>query len=87
MSRYDWYSDTDPKALAVFLERQRNMTPLEKVEAVFELNEMLWQMAEANVRKLYPEAGEREVFLRTAARHLDREIMIKAYGWDPAAAG
>jgi hypothetical protein len=28
-------------------------------------------------------AGEREVFLRVAARRLDRETMIKAYGWDP----
>lgn len=33
--------------------------------------------------RMYPEADEREVFLRVAARRLDRESMIKAYGWDP----
>jgi hypothetical protein len=32
---------------------------------------------------MYPDAGEREVFLRVAARRLDRETMIKVYGWDP----
>jgi hypothetical protein len=30
-----------------------------------------------------PDAGDREVFLRVAARRLDRETMIQVYGWDP----
>jgi hypothetical protein len=33
---------------------------------------------------MYPQASEREVFLRVAARRLDRDSMIRAYGWDPA---
>jgi len=32
---------------------------------------------------MYPEADEREIFLRVAARRLDRDTMIKVYGWDP----
>jgi hypothetical protein len=28
----DWFSDTDPKALAVFLNLQREMSPSEKLE-------------------------------------------------------
>ena len=28
-------------------------------------------------------ASEREVLMRLAARHLDRDTMIRAYGWDP----
>jgi hypothetical protein len=32
---------------------------------------------------MYPRAGEREVFLRVAARRLDRETMLRVYGWDP----
>ena len=34
---------------------------------------------------MYPEAGEREVFLRAAARRLSRETMMAVYGWDPEA--
>ena len=30
-----------------------------------------------------PHASEHEVLLRLAALHLDRETMIRAYGWDP----
>lgn len=54
-----------------------------KVAAVFESSALLLRLAEAGVRQLYPEAEEREVFLRMAARRLDRETMIRAYGWDP----
>jgi len=47
------------------------------------MNEMFWQLVEKSVRREFPDAGEREVFLRTAARHLDRETMIRVYGWNP----
>jgi len=36
MPKHDWYSDTDPKALKVFIELQRRMSPGEKIAAVFE---------------------------------------------------
>ncbi len=61
----------------------RAMSPAEKVAAVFRMNEMFWQLVEKSVRREFPDAGEREVFLRTAARHLDRETMIRVYGWNP----
>jgi hypothetical protein len=32
---------------------------------------------------MYPDADEREVFLRVAARRLGRDLMIAACGWDP----
>ena len=41
------------------------------------------QLYEMGVRRMYPEASDREVLLRVAARHLPRELMIRAYGWDP----
>lgn len=83
MRRFDFYSDTDPRALEVFLSLQRKMTPGLKVAAVFQMNDMLMRLSEAGVRQLYPAANEREVFLRAAARRLDRETMIRVYGWDP----
>ena len=79
----DWYGDTDPKALAVFIQLHRDMTPGERVAQVFELNAFQEGLQRASVRSMYPDADEREVFLRVAARRLDRETMIHVYGWDP----
>ena len=82
---HDWFSDTDPRALQVYLDIHRRMTPTQKLRTVFQMMEMLWNLSETGVRALYPQAGEREVFLRTAARRLDRRTMIRVYGWDPEA--
>jgi hypothetical protein len=82
----DYYRDTDPRALEVFLSLQRQMTGAGKIAAVFQMNEMLWGLAECSVRQSYPQACDREVFLRTAARFLDRDIMMRVYGWDPNSA-
>jgi hypothetical protein len=78
-----WYQDTDPKALEVFFRLQREMTPSQKINLVFELNETLMGSQMAEIRARHPEASGREVFLRMAARRLDRETMIRVYGWDP----
>jgi predicted RNA-binding Zn ribbon-like protein len=59
------------------------MSPAQKIAAVFQMSEMLLRLSQANVRRLHPTLDDREVFLRTAARHLDRETMIRAYGWAP----
>lgn len=79
----EFFSDTDPKALAILIELQRRMTLAQKAALVFELSDMLLELSAQGVRQQYPEAEERELFLRMASRHLDRETMIRAYGWDP----
>jgi hypothetical protein len=84
MPGFDWFSDTDPRALEVFLRIQREMPAGRKIAAVFEMTDMVLNLAEPGVREMYPQADDREVFLRVAARHLDRETMIRVYGWDPA---
>ena len=78
-----WYEDTTPEALEVFIELHRKMPPGEKVAQIFEMAEFSEGLQRWSVRSMYPDADEREVFLRVAARRLDREIMIKVYGWDP----
>ena len=45
------------------------------------------EMAKQGVRMRYPEAVEREAFLRAVATRLPRELMLRAYGWDPLAHG
>jgi hypothetical protein len=47
------------------------------------MSDAIRRLAEDGVRGLYSRADEREVFLRTAARFLDRETMLKVYGWAP----
>jgi hypothetical protein len=83
--RSNFYADTDPRAMQVWLDLMRKMTSAQKIAAVFELNELAIKISEAGVRRMYPKAGEREVFLRTVARRLDRDTMIRVYGWDPQA--
>ena len=86
-TRYNWMADTDSKAFEVLVDLQRKMSGGEKVACALKTSAMLMALAEANVRKLYPHASAREIFLRSAARRLDRETMIRAYGWDPEEAG
>jgi hypothetical protein len=76
--------DTDPVAREVWLRVLREKTPGERIEIAFQLTELALQMAESGVRARYPEAGEREIFLRCAALRIPRDLMIRAYGWDPA---
>ncbi len=78
------YYGLSPANFDRFMSLIRAMSPCEKVAAVFRMNETFRQLVENSVRREFPDAGEREIFLRTAARHLDRETMIRAYGWDPA---
>ena len=78
-----WYDDTDPNALEAFVQLYRDMTPGQRVARVFEMAGFQENLQRASVRSLYPGASEREVFLRVAARRLNRETMIQAYGWDP----
>jgi len=77
------YSDTDPRAMEVWLDLLRRMPPGEKIAAVFATSQLMMQISEAGVRLAHPEADDREGFLRTAARRLSRDLMIRAYGWDP----
>lgn len=77
--------DTTPIAERRQFEIWSRMTPSEKFDAFAQLMAMADAVAEAGIRRTHPEAGDREVFLRRAARVLDRQTMVKVYGWDPDA--
>ncbi|MBM3738541.1 MAG: hypothetical protein FJW39_22405 [Acidobacteria bacterium] len=80
----DFVRDTDARSLEVFWEIQRRRTPEQKLADVFALSEGLFEAVKTGIRLRYPEADEREVFLRAVATRIPRELMIRAYGWDPA---
>ncbi len=83
MPTSDYYSDTDPAAMEVWVDQFRKMAPERRVQLALEHSETLFKLVELNVRETYPQASEREIFLRVAARHLSRDQMVGAYGWDP----
>ena len=77
------FADTDPRVMQVWMDLLRRKTPGERIAMAFELSDFAVRVAESGVRARYPEASDREIFLRSAALRLSRDLMIRAYGWDP----
>lgn len=73
-------ADTSPEAWEVYLEAQRRQTPGEKFGRALGCSTFLRAMAEAGLRRRYPQADEREIFLREARQRLGLELFHKAYG-------
>ena len=79
------FTDTDPRAMEVWIDLLRRMPPGEKLAVVLDATQLVLRFHEMGVRERYPDADDSEVAMRVAASHLPRELMIRAYGWDPAA--
>ncbi len=77
------FLDTDPKTLRIWMDMQKKMSPAERVKLALDASEFMLEACRAGVKLQFPNASERELLLRTAARHLSRDLMIRAYGWDP----
>src|SRR5579872_4363619 len=73
-------ADTSLEAWQVQTDLLRKMSPGEKMQLAFEWSEIVRQFAEAGLREKYPEAGEREIFLRYARQSLGEELFRKVYG-------
>jgi hypothetical protein len=76
-------SDTPPDVERMMIEIWRRATPDQKLARMFGMGHMVNELARAETRRRYPDAAPREIELRLASRTLDRETMIKAFGWDP----
>lgn len=79
--------DTDPAVEAALFERYRAMTAVEKLQHIGELGRMAEQLALAGLQLRYPDATPSENRLRLLSRRVDRETMIRLYGWDPDVKG
>lgn len=75
-------NDTDPRIEAFLIEGYRKMTPAQKAERVRALTRAVQELALLDVRRRHPDADVREQALRVASRWLDRDLMIRAFGWD-----
>ena len=69
------YSDTDPRAMEVWLDLLRKVPPGDKLKAALDLSDLVFHMSETGVRIQHPRAESPEVFLRAAARHLGRDLL------------
>lgn len=63
------------------------MPPWEKANRVGEMVQALDTLALAGIADRHPQATEHERRLRLAALRLNRDTMVRAFGWDPALRG
>ncbi|MEM7201802.1 MAG: hypothetical protein AAF628_16160 [Planctomycetota bacterium] len=59
------------------------MSVAEKLRLVGELCASVQHLTEMGLRERYPDASDEEIRLRRFATWLDRQMMIRCYGWDP----
>ena len=72
-------ADTSPEIERRQIERWRQMSTVEKAALVTGLTQATYDLARAGVRHRYPNASQREVFLRLAIVTLGEELARKAY--------
>ena len=56
------------------------MSPSEKLERTFQYSEFMRSLAEGGLRRRYPDASDREIFLREARQRLGVILFRKVYG-------
>lgn len=80
-------SDTSPEVERIMIEHWRRLTPEQRLQRAMSIGRSLNALICAQLRQDYPDATDREIKLRLAARSYPRELMIKAFGWDPLIQG
>lgn len=80
--------DTPPEVEAVWIDGLRRMGAEERLRRACDLTATVRSLAAARLKERYgPALSERELRLRLAALWLDREILVRVFGWDPEVEG
>jgi hypothetical protein len=80
--------DTAAEVEERLVEEYRRMSPGQRLMMAMEMNRAVQQMAAARIHAQYgPDLPERELRLRLAALWIDRDTMMRAFGWDPLVKG
>ena len=79
--------DTPPDIEEMVIRRYREMGPLGRLRAALDKNRAVESLALAGIRHRHGALEEREQRLRLFALRLDREDMVRAFGWDPEIEG
>jgi hypothetical protein len=80
-------NDTDEAAELALLTMLREVPSWRKAAMVDSLTRACQELAAAGIRMRHPDATREEIRMRVAALWLDRDIMIRVFGWDPAQKG
>ena len=80
-------ADTSPEAHATQVELLRQRTPAQRIAMVKRIRQGADSMARARLRRDYPDDDAQMEALRLASLKYDDELIIRAYGWDPAKEG
>jgi hypothetical protein len=81
------FEDTDEQAEKVLVELARATPIWKKIQQAIETTNTSRRFALAGLRRRYPGANDEQLRRRLAALVLDRDLVIKAYGWDPEQEG
>jgi hypothetical protein len=73
-------ADTSPEAWKFYIELYRHVSPAEKIRRAMSLTKTVNLLAEAGLRQRFPEADDREIFLRRVQLTLGKDLFRKAYG-------
>ena len=87
MDKGPLFRDTDKGAERLLVELARRAPVWKKIQQVANATEACRAFSRAGIKSRHPGASEQEVKLRLAALSLDRETMIRVYGWDPEVKG
>jgi hypothetical protein len=71
--------DTSPEAARIQIELIRRMSSDRRARTLTDLCRMVDTLAEAELRRKYPDATDREVFLRLVARRLGSDLARRAF--------
>ncbi len=80
-------ADTHPDIERLLIQRYRTMSPAHKAAMVRDLNLAVYSMQLAETQRRHPDATLAECEMRVASRWLPRELMRRAFGWDPEEQG
>ncbi|HET6201940.1 MAG TPA: hypothetical protein VFI25_03960 [Planctomycetota bacterium] len=79
--------DTTYEIERLQIDLLRELPLWRKAEIISSLCRGAQELSLVGLRLRRPEADERELGLRLAAMRLDRETMVRVYGWDPGREG
>jgi hypothetical protein len=82
-----YFTDIDPIIEEMMINAYRTMTPREKLEQSAAMTRTTLHLAEEKIREQYEGISDRELRLRMGSLWIDRETMVKAFGWDPEKEG
>jgi hypothetical protein len=80
-------TDTNPIIEEMMINGYRSMTPAEKLSLSWAMTKAVRKLATARIKKQHIGISDRELQLRLASLWLDRDTMVKAFGWDPEKEG